>query len=343
MFGHWVSGDHREEVVLLRAADGTLEVHCHGGSAAVARIVDGFTEADCNRITWEQWVEQAASNLITAEAEVALTRAATRRTAAILLHQQNGALARELAAGQALLVADDLSGARSSLESLIARSAVGMHLTQPWRVAIAGRPNVGKSSLMNALVGYQRAIVFDQPGTTRDVLAAETAIDGWPVRLTDAAGIRDTADPLEAEGVRLAQENLARADLVLWLLDATSLENLQDATHVADAELDQASAAMVKPKRLLVVNKIDRLVHYTPPADGGIVCTSAVTQAGLPELIDRIGRRLVPSPPSADVAVPFTQRQVERLQEALTFLTAGDVAAASDAIGQLVGPRRSSR
>ena len=81
----------------------------------------------------------------------------------------------------------------------------GRHLLTPFDVVLAGPANVGKSSLINALVGYNRAIVYDAPGTTRDVITAETAIDGWPVTLSDTAGLRDSDDPLEMAGVQTAQ------------------------------------------------------------------------------------------------------------------------------------------
>jgi tRNA modification GTPase len=88
-------------------------------------------------------------------------------------------------------------------------------------VVIAGPPNVGKSSLINALLGYQRAIVFDQPGTTRDVLTATTAIDGWPVELADTAGIREGDDAIETEGVARALAEIRAADLVVEVWDAS--------------------------------------------------------------------------------------------------------------------------
>jgi tRNA modification GTPase len=338
VFGHWSTGAHAEEIILLRGEGDSLEIHCHGGAAAVARICDALEAAGCEILPWEQWLRETSTNVIEAEADIALAQATTRRTAAVLLKQRSGALSREILTVIAQLTRGDLAAARRSLNTMLARSAFGMHLTQPWQVAIAGRPNVGKSSLMNALVGYQRAIVFDQPGTTRDVLAADTAIDGWPVRLTDAAGIRATSDPLEAEGVFRAQENLARADLVLWLLDATALDDIMAAFTVADGELDETSAAAVKSKRLVVLNKIDKLNHFTPPEDAGLVCTSTVTQVGLDDLLNRIAERLVPAPPQLGEAVPFTQRQVDRLKKALAAVDAGDAAAASQRLRQLAGP-----
>ena len=106
---------------------------------------------------------------------------------------------------------------------MLARYApLGRRLTAPWRVVVAGPPNVGKSSLVNALAGYQRSIVAPTPGTTRDVVTTRLAIDGWPVELADTAGVREATDALETQGVRLAREATAAADLCLWVLDASA-------------------------------------------------------------------------------------------------------------------------
>ncbi len=104
---------------------------------------------------------------------------------------------------------------------MLARAPLGLHLTKPWQIVIAGPPNVGKSSLLNAFVGYQRAIVFDQPGTTRDVVTAATAIDGWPVQVSDTAGLRSSADPLETAGADSAAQQARAADCLLLVFDAS--------------------------------------------------------------------------------------------------------------------------
>ena len=87
-----------------------------------------------------------------------------------------------------------------------------------------GAPNVGKSSLINALAGYERAIVSAMPGTTRDVVTVTTAIDGWPVQLSDTAGFRDTQDELESAGIELATLALSRAEVVMYVHDAAEAE-----------------------------------------------------------------------------------------------------------------------
>ncbi len=89
------------------------------------------------------------------------------------------------------------------LDAVLRWTDLGTHLATPWRVVLAGAPNVGKSSLINALLGYGRAIVFDQPGTTRDVVTADAAIEGWPITLADTAGLHDASDATESAGIAL--------------------------------------------------------------------------------------------------------------------------------------------
>jgi tRNA modification GTPase len=315
VFGHWSDdAGHREEVVVCRPEAREIEIHCHGGVAAAERILSALAGGRCRVAPWAAWVRKHAASEIAAEADIALASAATLRTAAILLDQRSGALDHELAEIAAELAAGRSKDALARIDRLLERAALGRRLTQPWEVAIAGRPNVGKSSLINALVGYQRAIVFDEPGTTRDVLAAETAIDGWPVRLTDAAGLRSPADELEAAGVSLAKERVLAADLVVWVLDATVLAPAEFADSAATARTQMQDELGAEPAAttLTVVNKIDMLAT---PLAADCVAVSARTGVGSDTLLAAIAERLVPNAPQPGQAVPFTPRQIDVLRE----------------------------
>jgi tRNA modification GTPase len=338
VFGHWTIGEHREEVVVLRGEGDVVEVHCHGGAAAIARIVDALQSNGCEQLSWIDWLKAQGQDSITLEANVALAKANTRRTAAILLDQRDGALGRTLSEVRDSLERGDLTDAEKKLSDLLQRAMLGLHITEPWQIAIAGPPNVGKSSLINALVGYQRAIVFDQPGTTRDVLTAETAIDGWPVRLADAAGIRSTDDPLESAGVALAREQLRRADLILWIVDARTLNDSEDVAVVAHRELARAAGEFhSRFESLIVVNKIDLVPAGSAARMGNqAIAVSALTRAGLDELITAISNRLVPKPSTLGEAVPFTPRQVVQLQQTHAALTARDLSAAIASLAALL-------
>src|SRR5690606_34057111 len=142
-------------------------------------------------------------------ARQALERATTERVALVLLDQWQGALERQCESILARLRAGEVDVAAQQLERLSSTWQVGRWLTRPARIVLTGPPNVGKSSLVNRLVGYERAIVFDEPGTTRDVVTATTAIDGWPVVLGDTAGIRDATGELEQAGIALARDAVA--------------------------------------------------------------------------------------------------------------------------------------
>ena len=141
-----------------------------------------------------------------------VTRAPTLRAAAVLLDQSHGAFASAVAG-----CLEDLS----QLPRLAALAAVGRHLVEPWQVVLAGPPNVGKSSLINALAGFERSVVAPVAGTTRDVVTVRVAFDGWPVELSDTAGLRDSGEALEAEGIARTKSRLASADLVVWVMDLT--------------------------------------------------------------------------------------------------------------------------
>lgn len=186
-YGHWVTDLAREDVVVCRIDESTVEVSCHGGRAAVTRILNSLKLAG---VSIEDWQSQQAAITSPFDAELAdaLSQATTIRTAAMLADQASGTLRNGLAALLAL-GPDELA---SRLDELLTFARFGLRLTQPWRVVLSGRPNVGKSTLINALLGYTRSIVFDQPGTTRDVVTAHTAFDGWPFQLADTAGIRCT-------------------------------------------------------------------------------------------------------------------------------------------------------
>jgi tRNA modification GTPase len=339
LFGHWACQSHREEVVVVRTADSTLEIHCHGGIAAAARITAALAEGGCEIVPWEQWLAEEQQNHIHLEADLALAKATTRRTAALLLQQRNGALQRAIERVETALVNARRNDAAEQLRGLLAHSQLGLHLTNPWQVAIAGKPNVGKSSLINALAGYQRAIVYHEPGTTRDVLSVETAIDGWPVRLTDAAGIRETPDPLEAEGVARARLQLQAADLVLWLFDLSAMNGSKvplDAVK-AEAGAEFASNSLTsQPRVLFVGNKLDLLPGRTPNPTNDFIFISARDRTGLDELLQQISKRLAPTPPTPGDGVPFTERQVSLLSRAMEAISRADDRVALSLIAELL-------
>jgi tRNA modification GTPase len=315
-FGCWQpaepeSGQHAgEELVVCRLSASVVEIHCHGGQAAVAAVMQSLLARGARQQTAAAWAEQREGNRLVAEARLALAEAPSERTACLLLDQYHGALQRALDELIRSVAAGELAHAEQQLQTLIARANVGLHLTRPWRVVLAGPPNVGKSSLLNALVGYARSLVFDQPGTTRDVVTVATALEGWPVELADTAGLRETHDCVEQAGVRLTHKQVATADLVLQVRDATDTARNVEPTPQRTAE-----------RTLTVLNKCDLapLSELAPRAisDDNALRISALTGVGLETLIGAIVQCLVPAAPQRGDAIPFTQRQIDRLRQAL--------------------------
>ena len=238
-------------------------------------------------------------------AGLALANAPTERCAAVLLDQVNGSLERAI---RQAIDADDET-ALDSINELLGKEQLGLHLSKPWRIVLAGPPNVGKSSLINALVGYGRALVYDQPGTTRDVVTASTAIAGWPVTLADTAGVRETEDPLEAAGVEQARETLRTAEVAILVREAASLAEpdcLQTCEAIR-AELP-GDASVIE-----VASKAD-LADQPPPA--GLVATAVPTGQGVGELIAAIERAIEPTSLARGEAVPFQAWHYDTLRAA---------------------------
>jgi tRNA modification GTPase len=311
-----------EVVVAVKALapEPVVEVHCHGGREAVRLLLETFTARGVRSCSWQEFLRLTTNNPIRAAAAVALTAARTQRTAAVLLDQYQGAFSQAVAAIQAAWENDNPTEAGLLLESLICHAALGRHLTSPWRIAVAGAPNVGKSSLVNALAGFARCVVSPTPGTTRDVVTTLIAVDGWPVELADTAGLREEASPLEHQGIGMARAAAANADLCLWLLDAST-------TPV----WPPADLANVR----VVVNKGDLPAAWDLREAGEALSISAKTGAGLDALCQALSRWLVPVPPTPGAAVPFGENLCRRVEEAWRCHTAGRIEAARAA---LTGP-----
>ena len=212
-----------------------------------------------------------------------------------------------------LLATGDVSGRigviQSNLQALQQASAQGVLLRDGISLSLLGPPNVGKSSLLNHLAGEERAIVTQQPGTTRDLVRVPMHIGGLPVELVDTAGLRETGDVVEQEGVRRALQQGREADVVLWLCDLSQSDT---------AEIE--SFDELDPARVIRVgNKLDLLTSQAEStASGCDVHISAITGSGIDQLVSLIQQRVGYQAPEA--AFTARQRHLQALEKAAEHL-----------------------
>jgi tRNA modification GTPase len=314
------------------------ELHLHGGRAVVAAVQDALAEMPGLRAALPgEFTRRAFENgridLAEAEGLADLLEAETESQRRAALALAGGALSRQVEAWRRALLAlaarveaaldfsdegdvapDDFSGAFAALardlDTWLARPGAE-RLREGVRVAIAGPPNSGKSSLLNALIGREAAITSDIAGTTRDVIEAPVAIGGTPFLLIDTAGLRDSEDRIETIGVARARQALATADIVLWLGDP------------AEA-----------PDRALRVHSKSDLAPAHPGAD---VAVSAVTGDGLAQLCRLIRERATRLLP-AEGEVALNARHRSALADVAGWLreaeTAGDLLIAAESLRQ---------
>lgn len=197
----------------------------------------------------------------------------------------------------------DLEQMKRQVADLIQRSVRYSKLQEGYRVVLAGSPNAGKSSLLNALLGYRRALVTEIPGTTRDTLEESFDVRGIPVRLIDTAGLGEAQNELDALGMERSREALDRADLVLWIVDAA-------------AAPPETQCPPSESPTLVVANKIDLLPEGSGwRRRGDAVCVSATECVGLEELLDRVGAVLTSAGGiDPEERLMLNQRQAETLE-----------------------------
>jgi tRNA modification GTPase len=321
----------RDQILAVPLGPSDVEIHTHGGPRPVQLVLDALRSRGAVVVTALELGQSSDSTESVQSASAAIPLATTDRVALVLLDQIGGAFDEELREVHERLVRGDLAGAHEHLETLSSRSSWGVRLLTGWTIALAGRPNSGKSSLLNALLGYERALVDHAPGTTRDPLRARAALDGWPVELIDTAGLREIDDPLESEGILRAARSHRESDVLLLVLDrALPLD------HEAERLLTQY------PSATRVASKSD----LTPAWDHeriDAIGVSAFSGHGLDRLVEVIVSRLVPGSNKPGVGVATTKAIAEKLALACHALGARDAEAARLIIVDLLGDARTSR
>jgi tRNA modification GTPase len=313
--------DARDEVVLAVQRAGPepwLELHCHGGIEVVRLLVALYVRRGAWVCSWRV-LDSYTGGLPAWQvaAQEWLVQAPTTRTAAILLDQYHGAFHQAVTEILAHLEASRVEEAKAGLAALLRYDGLGRHLLRPWKVVLAGAPNVGKSSLVNALAGFTRSVVSPIAGTTRDVLTVALALDGWPVELTDTAGFHAAPGALEREGMARARAALDQADVRLWLLDGSAPPVLPD----------DPSAGWQ-----LVISKVDLAPAWDWARFPTALRVSAETRAGLAELCQVLTISLVPHVPAPGEAVPFAPDVCDRISRALVAVQVDRLAEAREAL-----------
>jgi len=356
-----------------------VEFHCHGGPLILrlgmeALLLSGARLAEPGEFSKRAFLN-GRLDLAQAEAVMDLISARTEAGLRVALEQLRGALSEELSRLREGLVrllveveagidfsdeditfissqglANGVAVVRDRIAQLIRTAEEGRIVREGVTAVLIGRPNVGKSSLMNALAKADRAIVTPIPGTTRDVLEEFVNVRGIPVRLLDTAGLRETVDVVEREGVRRSHGALARAELVLAVLDGNELIGDEDRQLL---DLTRGKAV------ILVVNKADLPARLEPHVLKRMmgttrsVWTSATTGAGLDELRDAIRDAVLKQglEPSEGILITHLRHRgaLERAEASLEQVllsverrmaaefVAVDLRAAVNALGEIIG------
>jgi len=327
-YGHVLAaaGEVLDEVILHRAGPQVFEVNCHGGPVAVGAVCDRLAALGLVRVEPDALLVAEGARPIEREGRRLLRAVPTERAARVLLDQLGGALGQAVAEVRDALAVGRPAEAVARLDALLdGWRTCGRWLADPPRVAIAGRPNVGKSTLLNRLAGYDRAITAATAGTTRDYVEAVAAFDGLPVLLVDTAGLREAEEAVEREGVTRAREQAAGADLVVYLLDGGE----------GAAAQDVATLACLGNRALAVWNKADLAPGpLGPPA---ALAVSALAGDGLDALRHQVLERLDYRAPAPGTAALFTDGQEAAFCHVHRLVVDGRCAEADRRLAALLG------
>lgn len=352
-YGHIVhaqTGEVIDEVLVtvMRAPrtftrEDTVEISCHGGLVPVQSILESLLMAGARMAEPGEFTKRAFLNgridLSQAEAVIDLIRAKTEQAAKIATQQAEGRLSKQIRALRSEILetlahlavnvdypeydAEEMTGKllfercshiKNEIDRLLKTARQGKIMREGLATVIVGRPNVGKSSLLNALAQENRAIVTDIPGTTRDILEEYVNIRGIPLRLLDTAGIRETEDAVEKIGVERSREALEEADLLLIVL------NYGEPLQAEDERLLEMSKHTTS---VVIVNKIDlpqkcdldrvrSIVGNTP-----IITTSLKNQQGMDQLEEAVGDQFFSGQiETKDMTYVSNARHIQLLEQA---------------------------
>ncbi len=335
--------------------EAVLELHCHGGPIVVSLLVDAAVALGARHAGPGEFTKRAFLNgkldLVQAEAIADLIGSGTAQAARAALRSLSGTFSRAVDALAEQLIrlrmhveaaidfpeeeidflsdaalASRLEECAAAFEELTKSAGIGRVLRDGYCVVLVGRPNAGKSSLLNRLSGEEAAIVTEVAGTTRDILREQISIDGLAVELVDTAGLRDDPDRIEKEGIRRARTAMKSADAVLWIQDAT-----EQNVAALDEELPEGAELTI------VRNKVDLTAEKAgaAPDDPGVIGLSAKTGAGIDALRERL-RQLAGYRNLGEGAFTARRRHIDALRRAAGHFATGRRALEEARAGELL-------
>ena len=322
VFGHVVSGKETldEALLLIMRApksytrEDVIEIQCHGGTLCAQRILRSVLDRNVRLADPGEFTRRAFINgridLVQAEAVIDIINAQTELSAKMSMEQLLGRLTHSLEdiykilldstadLESALDFMDDelpdtfmpakvkcLQKAKDKINALLATWNEGHILREGALVVISGKPNTGKSTLLNAILGKDRVIVSPVPGTTRDIIEEHVVIGGIPIRLTDTAGLRKSDCAIEQEGVRRARNRIGMADINIYVLDASVEIDEEDRSHITS--LDPARSIIVFNKKDLGIKADASLIDKYK-----VIYTYAIAREGIADVEKAILNKL---------------------------------------------------
>jgi tRNA modification GTPase len=326
-----------------------VEIHAHGGAFNARRVIDeivkcGARQAAAGEFTYRAFIN-GKLDLTQAEAVGDLISANSSMAMHLAEKQMDGVLGRKINQIREKLInilvecesrvdfpeeeldfipvdehISEIGIVLEELNKLYETRIEGIVLREGIRVVIAGRPNAGKSSLLNSLLGYDRAITTDIPGTTRDTLEEIANIRGIPVKLIDTAGVRTSNDPIEEIGVNRTLSSLKRSQVTIWLLDASAADIDEEIKELEDRLKGQKNV-IVAWNKIDILEKREKTVGESlPKVNYTEVKISVKENKGIDELLNLFEKTVWDHPHLNEPEIAVSARHAEYLSEALELL-----------------------
>ncbi|HEY4543528.1 MAG TPA: tRNA uridine-5-carboxymethylaminomethyl(34) synthesis GTPase MnmE [Tissierellaceae bacterium] len=322
MYGHIMDGEKIIDEVLITfmkepytyTRENMVEIYCHGGIISVRKVLELLLKSGAVMAEAGEFTKRAFLNgrldLSQAEAVIDIIKAKTDKSLEVSVNQLDGSLSNKVRSIRDIIIKmmahieasidfpeediedvtynellEDAEKVQCEIQKLLDTSSRGKILRDGIKTVILGRPNVGKSSLLNAILNENRAIVTDIPGTTRDIIEEFVNIDGIPLKIIDTAGIRETEDVVEQIGVTRARESIKDADLIISIFDA-SRQLTEEDYDIIDIVNENNSIVLLNKIDLNSAYDIEKLQELIP--EKTIISASVLKEQGIEELIEEI-------------------------------------------------------